>query len=258
MTTEAQTAFLEALALAKRGTACFPCNVDKTPATPGGFKSAVHDVVEVAEIWRLYPGPLVGVPTGEASGFDVLDIDPRHGGDTWLAAEAYRLPITRTHRTRSGGCHVLFRHRAGMRNSAGRIAPGIDIRGTGGYVIWWPVAGLPVENPEAIAEWPEWLLNKLAPQSQARPVAAVPIPGKGYAIAALRRAVDAVAGAVPGTRNETLNREAFALSRFALVNALDPQHIATALATAGLAAGLAEREVRATLASAFRAAGIAL
>jgi hypothetical protein len=37
---------------------------------------------------------------------------------------------------------------------------------------------------------------------------------------------------------------------------LDPQHIATALASAGMAAGLSGTEIAATLASAFRAAGI--
>lgn len=144
-----------------------------------------------------------------------------------------------------------------MRNSAGRIAPGVDIRASGGYVVWWPAAGLPIENPATVAEWPAWLLDILAPRSQARPVTALPILGKGYAVAALRRAVDAVGRATPGTRNDTLNREAFGLSRFAFSGTLDAQCIANALATAGLAAGLPEREVRGTLASAFRAAGIA-
>ena len=248
----------EALALASRGIPCFPCLADKTPATPHGFKSAACNPKAAAELWQCHPGPLVGVPTGEASGFDVLDIDPRNGGNTWFDRERYRLPLTRQHRTRSGGWHVLFRYRPGMRNSAGRIARGIDIRATGGYIVWWPAAGLPIENPAAIAEWPAWLLDRLAPKSQARAVAAVPIRGQGYALAALRRAVDAVGRAVPGTRNETLNREAFALSRFAGNGALDPQQIATALATAALAAGLPEREVRGTLASAFRAAGLSL
>jgi hypothetical protein len=27
---------------------------------------------------------LIGVPTGEISGLAVIDIDPRHGGETWL------------------------------------------------------------------------------------------------------------------------------------------------------------------------------
>ena len=258
MTTETDVALTEALGLAERGLPVFPCAHDKRPACPTGFKSAVRDLAGAADLWRRHPAPLVGVPTGEASGLDVLDIDPRSGGNTWFDRERYRLPVTRQHRTRSGGWHVLFRHHTGVRNSAGRIAAGVDVRGNGGYIIWWPAAGLPVENPKAIAEWPAWLLDKLTPKSQARPVAAIPIQGKGYAAAALRRAVEAVGRAPPGTRNDTLNREAFALSRFALSGALHAQVIANALATAGVAAGLGEHEVRGTLTSAFRAAGLSL
>jgi hypothetical protein len=59
---------------------------------------------------------------------DALDIDPRHGGDVWYAANLSRLPRTRTHQTRSGGLHILFDHADGVRSSAGKIAPGIDVR----------------------------------------------------------------------------------------------------------------------------------
>ena len=37
-------------------------------------------------LWRRTPGPLVGVPTGAASGFDVLDIDIKTGGVDWLGS----------------------------------------------------------------------------------------------------------------------------------------------------------------------------
>src|SRR5689334_15492059 len=118
-----------ALDLADRGLACFPCRADKKPATPHGFKDATADAAELRRLWRRHSGPLVGVPTGQRSGADVLDIDPRHGGDVWFAAERERLPETRQHRTRSGGLHILFRHRHGMRNSESKIAPGVDVRG---------------------------------------------------------------------------------------------------------------------------------
>jgi hypothetical protein len=255
---DAEAALLEAFALAERGIPCFPCAASKAPTIPGGFKSAASKLDGVSQLWRRHPGPLVGVPTGRPSGLDVLDIDPRNAGDQWLTTEQHRLPTTRTHRTRSGGWHFLFRHRLGIRNSAGRIAPGVDIRGAGGYIIWWPAAGLSVENPEALAEWPAWLFDQVAPKTQARPLVASTTSGAGYAAAALRRAVEAVGRATPGRRNDTLNREAFGLSRFALTGALDAQSIATALATAGLAAGLPEREIRGTLASAFAAAGLSL
>ena len=42
--------------------------------------------------------------------------------------------------------HLIFRHTAGLRSSAGRIAAGVDVRATGAYIIWWPAAGLPVST----------------------------------------------------------------------------------------------------------------
>jgi Bifunctional DNA primase/polymerase, N-terminal len=244
-----------ALELAGRGIPVFPCDASKAPACAGGFKAATRDSARLKKLWRRYTGPLIGVPTGAQSGLDALDIDPRHGGGRWLESERHRLPITREHSTRAG-VHLLFRHRDGVRNSAGRIAPGVDVRATGGYVIWWPAAGFPVENGETVAPWPGWLLEMLTPPPQPRPVAAPALSGRGYAIAALRRAVEAVARAAPGTRNESLNREAFVLCRFASSGELDSPLIANALATAALASGLSEREVRSTLASAFTARGL--
>jgi hypothetical protein len=107
-------------------------------------------------LWRRWPGPLIGTPTGAANGFDALDIDPRNGGDAWYAAHRDTLPNTRIHETRSGGLHILFRHRPGVRNSAGKIASGVDVRGEGGFVIWWPAAGCGATRGSP-ADWPAWL-----------------------------------------------------------------------------------------------------
>jgi hypothetical protein len=87
----------------------------------------------------------------------LLDVDVE--GLAWFE-EHRRLifPKTRLHRTRSGGLHLLFRHHVGLRCSAGRIAPGVDVRGDGGFVIWWPREGFGVEGREP-APWPDWLLR---------------------------------------------------------------------------------------------------
>jgi hypothetical protein len=48
------------------------------------------------------------------------------------------------------------------------IAPHVDTKGKGGYIIWWPAEGLPVEHPEMghpdnpLAEVPAWLVQALA------------------------------------------------------------------------------------------------
>jgi hypothetical protein len=98
---------------------------------------------------------LAGVPTGEASGIDVLDVDPAGAG--WYDRHFSALPLTQAHATRRDGLHLLFWHAAGLRCSQGRIAPGVDVRADGGYVIWWPREGLPAED-WPICEWPDWLL----------------------------------------------------------------------------------------------------
>ncbi|MGE0650799.1 MAG: bifunctional DNA primase/polymerase [Alphaproteobacteria bacterium] len=114
----------------------------------------------------------IGIATGAASGIVVLDIDPRHGGDEALAAlEAQHgpLPLTWRFLTGGGGEHVLFRHPGGVvKNSAGKVGPGIDVRGDGGYIVAPPsihISGRPYaisvdHHPEdaPLATLPDWLL----------------------------------------------------------------------------------------------------
>jgi hypothetical protein len=147
---------------------CFPCGADKKPAVAGGFKSAVTGHARIEELFRRFPGALVGAPTGAVSGFDVLDVD--RGGEDWLAVyeATHGLPATRIQATRSGGLHVFFKHRAGLRCSAGLIAPDVDIRGDGGYIIWWPASGCRVLSGAEIAEWPEAMLGLLHEAMEAR------------------------------------------------------------------------------------------
>jgi hypothetical protein len=133
------------------------------PATPRGFYDATNDTDALRELWRCWPAPLISTPTGSVNTSDVLDIDPRHGAAAWHAANRHRLPPTRIHETRSGGLHILFCHHEGVRNSAGKIAPGIDVRGQGGFVIWWPAAGCSVCELHTPASWPDWLLPLILP-----------------------------------------------------------------------------------------------
>jgi hypothetical protein len=257
-------ALAAALAL---GLPAFSCSANKAPAIPGpgGYKHATADPARLRSLWRDYPGPLIGVPMGEASGLDALDIDaPRHpeAADWWLAHRDH-LPPTRTHRTRSGGLHLLYRHAPGLRCSAGRIAPGIDVRSSGGFIVWWPAVGLAVASDAPPAPWPQWLLDELMPRpTRPRPAWAPPSDpsryraGSRYAGSALRNATERVARAPVGARNRTLNTEAYGIGRLVAAGLLDGQHVADALAVAAVAAGLLPREVEATLRSAFAARGL--
>jgi hypothetical protein len=157
-----------ALDLAAQGLPVFPVYNSKVPATPHGLRDATTAPEGVRDLFSRYHAPLIGVATGEVSGINVLDLDPRHGSDAWLQANETRLPTTRTHRTRSGGLHLLFKHAEGLRNSVGKIAPGCDVRADGGCAILWPADGLPITRTAPISERPEWLLRELQ-TSPARP-----------------------------------------------------------------------------------------
>jgi hypothetical protein len=169
MNRDVARALIAACTLGSMGFACFPCRGDKTPATPHGFKQAIKEREAIEVLWCQYPGELVGVATGEMSDIAVVDVDTtKH--DTaceWWIENRTRLLPARVHCTQSGGRHVIYRHRPGLACSTSKIARGVDTRGTGGYIIWWPAAGYPVLEDSGIQKWPEWLMPLLEPAAVA-------------------------------------------------------------------------------------------
>lgn len=136
----------------------FPCDpISKRPLTEHGFKEATQDPAQVAKWWRSYSDALIGVPTGSPSGLVAIDCDP--GSGQWYQQHKERLGDYRLHQTRRGK-HLLYRmNGSAIRNSASEVAPGIDVRGEGGYVIWWPAhGGVAIGEP---GELPDWLVKRL-------------------------------------------------------------------------------------------------
>lgn len=137
-----------ALKLAERGIPVFP--VDGTSKRPRlvrhGVLDATTDVGLIESWWRLAPDAGVAIATGKPSRVVVVDVDPRHGGNHGfddLSDRLGSLPAGPIVTTPSGGFHRWLRLPAGadIRNSAGRLADGVDVRGTGGYVVAPPTSG---------------------------------------------------------------------------------------------------------------------
>src|SRR5262245_13370657 len=129
----------QALALVARGLAIFPCRSrSKLPATAHGCSDATRDAAQIETWWASDPDYTVAIATGHPSGIFVLDVDGDEG-ETALRQleEAHgRLPPT-VEAITARGRHLYFRmpENGDVRNSVGVLGPGLDIRGTGGYVL---------------------------------------------------------------------------------------------------------------------------
>jgi putative DNA primase/helicase len=186
----------------------------KHPRTYTGLKEATTDAQKILKWFRQKPDANVGGTTGEASGLLVMDIDPKSGGDLSLTdlIEAYgdEWLDTLKVRTGSGGFHFFFEYPKGLdlRNTAGKIAPGIDTRANGGYVVLPSSKHASGNLYELIDDarprpLPAWLLERLT-ATKAQP------PSKVISFQAKERASSG--GIIPdGQRNDALFRIGCAL-----------------------------------------------
>jgi hypothetical protein len=159
-----------ALNYAKQGLPVFPCNAEKKPLVAGGFKSATTDADQIKRWWSEWSGALIGMPTGKASGRIVIDSDSPEAEAAFhaMAKEDNAAPSI-TFRVATGrGFHYHFQEPEGVeiRNSAGELAPGVDIRGEGGYVIMPPSLHpngkrYTVVDDSPPAQIPIWLLLRI-------------------------------------------------------------------------------------------------
>jgi hypothetical protein len=202
----------EALNCAKAGIPVFPCYPrTKRPAIGGGFKSASSDPDIVRMWWTEMPDANIGMPTGSVTELFVLDVDRDKGGFQSLQALQQMhsaLPETAISETGGGGRHYFFKH-PGFRvhNSTSKIAPGIDIKGDGGYVIIPPSVHssgkryrwLPYKGKKSLTDASAEVLDFLRP-AEPRPTP-IPIPPLPNECDILKRAaayVDATPEAISG------------------------------------------------------------
>ncbi|MFF0746574.1 bifunctional DNA primase/polymerase [Streptomyces sp. NPDC004111] len=273
-----------ALYAIEQGYAVFPLSINKTPAIkspherghnckgqcgqPGhGVYDATTDPAYARHLFELAP---------RATGYGIacggrtigLDIDRKNGVDgcatlNQLAAKlGFDIPRTMTVCTPSGGFHLWLSIPDGVTvpNSAGRLGPGIDIRGTGGYLVGPGSIGRggdyglhPHLGEVDVQPVPEELLKLMLPPVVARPARRYE-PTGSKAEAALNGLVRVVYGAAQGTRNDRLYWAAAKAWAHVDDGHMTPADVERTLVDAAVSTGLAEAEAIRTIASARRSA----
>lgn len=210
----------EAIRLAEMGYRIFPCQKGKkTPATTHGCLNATSDLEQIEQWWTMWPEANIGYSTDWLL---VVDVDVSGEGvdkNPWLdEAMLEYFEGVPSAMTPSGGRHFYFRQPAGydLRNTASKLAPKVDTRANGGYVvappsvlddrygkayIWVPGCELDVP-PQDLPEPPDWLLERLTA-----------VPFANATEIGLRQAPDIIPD---GKRNDTLYRLACGLRRYGL------------------------------------------
>ena len=267
-----------ALAYAARGWHVFPV----PPGSKKSHKAAEHsdgrawgattDPAEIARDWSRWPQANVGIVTGPKSGLLVIEADTEagHGIDgignmAALIEEHGPLPDTIEALSPSGSWHIYFRWPEGWNiiNSAGQIAPGIDVRADGGMVVGVPsvkpgvAAPYRWKNPPPLfdlGDCPEWLLRLAAKperklSERAMPGGRIDTGGTRWADAALRDEIAAVLAAPEGARNDALNTAAFNLGQIVAGGGLAEDMVVARLTAAAEGAGLETGEITATIKS---------
>lgn len=172
-----------ALSYARFGWRVFPVKPGgKAPASMHGVKDATGVAQTIEAWWELWPEANIGIATGTVSGIVVVDIDHIPVIEA-LREHGKEFPETATVRT-PNGLHLYFQApQEPVRNSASKLAKGVDVRGDGGYVLAPPsvVGGesyrwIDKRRPVPLPEWVlEDLTKRRAPEEptpfEARPLA---------------------------------------------------------------------------------------
>jgi hypothetical protein len=174
------------LRLAGRGWRLFPCEArGKKPLIAKWPDQATSDPKRIGSWLYQSPDCNWAAVTGAESGFFVLDVDGEQGqqslcslaGGRELAGGQELIPETL--RVKTGcGAHLYFLcpENVPIRNSAGTLGPGLDVRGEGGYVIVPPSVHpnghvyrwLDEGKNTCLAPAPSWLLERLAPSPETK------------------------------------------------------------------------------------------
>ena len=149
----------------------------KLPLTKNGLLDATTEADKVERWLEQWPNANWAIAT---TGLVVVDLDVDDNGEpnAWLSSEPDKIadlakaPLSLTPR---GGRHFIFRQPAsgGLRNTASKLAPHVDTRADGGYIVVPPSVlegdrhyrwgeGMALEmSPSELPEPPAWLIASL-------------------------------------------------------------------------------------------------
>lgn len=226
-----------ALALAQSGLRTFPARPmrkvgswNKPPYISGWQSLATTHSTRINRWWDQFPDAIPAIPCDKII---VLDADRHKGGSdgvgalTRLIEEHREWPRPPVVRTPGGGLHFYFQQTdPPLGNRIGTLPDGLDVRGTGGYIIG-PGAMLPdgtcwrIDNsqPYEIPRLPSWLerlirADKIEAVANFSPSSShLTHRERRYAEAALEGAAQEIEKTPKGKRNATLNSVAYHLGR---------------------------------------------
>ncbi|MGB0496640.1 MAG: bifunctional DNA primase/polymerase, partial [Kangiellaceae bacterium] len=192
----------------------------------------------------------VAIITGKLSGLVVIDIDGDYPPD-WP-----EMPPTWCVKT-SSGWHYYFKYPDFHIGNRAGIAPKVDVRGEGGYVVAppsvHPETGVIYkwECKEKLYDLPDWLSDILRPQdkpSQSVPTVQVDYQDS-YIQAAVQDEILTLSSTGEGQRNHQLNTSAFNLAQL-----ISPNEVENILTPVALNIGLTAKETQKTIVSAVKSA----
>lgn len=202
----ASPAYLAACEYVDRGLSVIPVGRDKKPLVAWEqFQHRRATDEELAEWFERWPEANVAIITGHISGLVVVDADGEQGMN-WLATN---MPVTGVYARTGKGVHGYFRLNGQEVRNRARLAPEVDVRGEGGYVVAPPsthASGRPYEFvfPDGMNGW-DGLADFDFPASQPSLASGGRGNLSGLSLEAVKPCVS-LAPAAQGQRNATLAR----------------------------------------------------
>jgi hypothetical protein len=239
-------------------------NKGKHPRSANGFKDATTDVGQVNQWWELHSTANVGIRCGPGSNLLVMDVDKRNGGEETLIdlVGKYGKPPNMGIVFTGGGYHHLFPWPEDLKAIPRKLGPGIDVQGDNRYIV---AAGSRHSsgkhyrwaNGSFVADSNDWIKTVIIGEkldSEAADPGVDPSEfgeptqdDHEWASRALENARWNIQLRGEGTRNDTLNQEAYSMFGLVARGVLDADEVYKCLLNAAKNADLGESEARSVL-----------